>query len=112
MKVTFGTSVLLPSTKTSDDLIDVIVTADVTPGERAGLHCPASGPIPEIETVIIDPCANVDGTRYERGEDVTLLLGLKDMQDLEDKAIGKMVEDEMDKADEEPPERDVNDYGE
>jgi hypothetical protein len=106
-QVTFGATVKLPSSKISDEELDVIVTADITPGDPGGLHCPRSGPVPEIETVIIDPHASVDGTRYERGEDVTLLLGLEDMYQLEDHAISVYIEEERGIEDQEPTDDEI-----
>jgi len=99
--VTFAASVLLPSTKISDDLLDVVVTAHITPSDDGGLHCPPSGPIPEITSVVVDPHADVDGTRYERGDDVTALVGLKDIEYLEDQAIGIAIQEEKEAG--EPP---------
>ena len=106
-KVVFGATVKLPSTSTSDDELDVVVTADITPSDPGGRHYPPSGAIPEIESVIIDPHANVDGTRYSRGDDVVLLLGEQDLFDLEDLAVSAWIEEERGIEDQEPTDDEI-----
>ena len=105
--ITFATTVSLPSSKLRDDELAVIVDADILPGDRGGLHCPPSGDIPEILKVIIDPHENVDGTRYERGDDVTLLLGENDIYRLEDLAISVWIEEERGIEDQEPTDDEI-----
>lgn len=109
MKFDFGSTVTLPSSKLHEDELDVVVTADILEGDRGGLHAPPSGMIPEILEVVIDPNANVDGTRYEPGEIVTQLIDEETIIRLEDMALTIACEMEQDQADEEPPERENDD---
>jgi len=100
VKVHFGTSVSL--TGDTDDLFDVAVSADITPGDPGGLHYPASGPIAEITSVRADLG---DG---EMGRELAEDLDLQTISDLEDRAVLVYEEDGAD-LDYEPDDDDIRD---
>ena len=99
MKISFGTSVSLPANKLHDDFLDVVVTADVDPPDVGGRFFPPSDPAPEILRVEVDPLADTSGTSYERLDDVTDLIGEKEMLDLEDQAVREFNEQAIQAAD-------------
>jgi hypothetical protein len=76
-----------------EDILDVSVVADILPSDAGSRHAPPSGPIPEVIEVRISATADIDGTRYEKGEDVLQLLGEEDIYQLEDHAIAVYIED-------------------
>ena len=99
MKIKFTTTTIIDETD-----VDVEVHADITPGDDGGLHCPPSGPIPEIFSVV------VDGTQgpWRDGDDVVIDLDEDAMALLEDAAIVAYNE-QGGPDDVEPPDEDFKD---